>query len=406
MIKKRALKKIIIYVLTIIVFCNIVFFLILLHQKNVYKKTVNNAIGGIIDEIVAKYPNVSEEELVRLLNNKNNKEVSDVLKKFGYMCDDFYLANFEKQINNTIQENLIVMSVFIIFFIIIVLIYYKKQCKKIDEINNYFIQLNNKNYELKIADNGEDELSKLKNQLYKTTIFLKEQAENSELERKNLSNALEDISHQLKTPITSIRILLDNIQENPNMDEETKKEFINEISNQVNWISTLVVSLLKLAKFDAGIIVMNDELCFVQDIINKVLENLAILIEIKNITIDQYIDEAIQIKCDFNWQVEAFTNIIKNAIEHSKEGAKITIKVESNSLFVRATIQDSGEGISKKDIKHIFERFYKSENSSNNSIGIGLAQSKKIFDNENAYISVESEEGIGTKFDIKYMKKL
>lgn len=406
MIKKRALKKIIIYVLTIIVFCNIVFFLILLHQKNVYKTTVNNAIGGIIDEIVAKYPNVSEEELVRLLNNKNNKEVSDVLKKFGYMCDDFYLANFEKQINNTIKENLIVMSVFIIFFIIIVLIYYKKQCKKIDEINNYFIQLNNKNYELKIADNGEDELSKLKNQLYKTTIFLKEQAENSELERKNLSNALEDISHQLKTPITSIRILLDNIQENPNMDEETKKEFINEISNQVNWISTLVVSLLKLAKFDAGIIVMNDKLCFVQDIINKVLENLAILIEIKNITIDQYIDEAIQIKCDFNWQVEAFTNIIKNAIEHSKEGAKITIKVESNSLFVRATIQDSGEGISKKDIKHIFERFYKSENSSNNSIGIGLALSKKIFDNENAYISVESEEGIGTKFDIKYMKKL
>ena len=406
MIKKRALKKIIIYVLTIIVFCNIVFFLILLHQKNVYKKTVNNAIGGIIDEIVAKYPNVSEEELVRLLNNKNNKEVSEVLKKFGYMCDDFYLANFEKQINNTIKENLIVMSVFIIFFIIIVLIYYKKQFKKIDEINNYFIQLNNKNYELKIADNGEDELSKLKNQLYKTTILLKEQAENSELERKNLSNALEDISHQLKTPITSIRILLDNIQENPNMDEETKKEFINEISNQVNWISTLVVSLLKLAKFDAGIIVMNDKLCFVQDIINKVLENLAILIEIKNITIDQYIDETIQIKCDFNWQVEAFTNIIKNAIEHSKEGAKITIKVESNSLFVRATIQDSGEGISKKDIKHIFERFYKSENSSNNSIGIGLALSKKIFDNENAYISVESEEGIGTKFDIKYMKNL
>ena len=406
MIKKRALKKIIIYVLTIIVFCNIVFFLILLHQKNVYKKTVNNAIGGIIDEIVAKYPNVSEEELVRLLNNKNNKEVSEVLKKFGYMCDDFYLTNFEKEINNTIKENLIVMSVFIIFFIIIVLIYYKKQCKKIDEINSYFIQLNNKNYELKIADNGEDELSKLKNQLYKTTILLKEQAENSELERKNLSNALEDISHQLKTPITSIRILLDNIQENPNMDEKTKKEFINEISNQVNWISTLVVLLLKLAKFDAGIIVMNDKLCFVQDIINKVLENLAILIEIKNITIDQYIDEAIQIKCDFNWQVEAFTNIIKNAIEHSKEGAKITIKVESNSLFVRATIQDSGEGISKKDIKHIFERFYKSENSSNNSIGIGLALSKKIFNNENAYISVESEEGIGTKFDIKYMKNL
>ena len=93
MIKKRAFKKIIIYVLTIIVFCNIVFFLILLHQKNVYKKTVNNAIGGIIDEIVAKYPNVSEEELVRLLNNKNDKEVSEVLKKFGYMCDDFYLAN-------------------------------------------------------------------------------------------------------------------------------------------------------------------------------------------------------------------------------------------------------------------------------------------------------------------------
>ena len=240
--------------------------------------------------------------------------------------------------------------------------------------------------------------------LYKTTILLRETAENSEKEKVSLSNSLADISHQIKTPITSMRIMLDNIEDNPNMDSKTRVEFIKEISKQVDWISSLVVSLLKLAKFDAGAIVMKNEEINVRNLIDKAVSNLAIILDVKNIKIISNIDEAATINADYNWQLEAITNIIKNAVEHSSDNSNIYINVENTSVFVKIQIKDEGEGISKKDINHIFERFYKSKNSSENSIGIGLSLAKTIIEKANGYIKVESEEGKGTMFEIKYLK--
>ena len=286
----------------------------------------------------------------------------------------------------------------------IVLIYNRKKEREIKKINKYLNEINNGNYELKIEENCEDELSKLKNELYKTTVLLRETAENSEQEKINLSNSLADISHQIKTPLTSIRIMLDNIEENPDMDSKTREEFIEDISKQIEWISSLVISLLKLAKFDAGAIKMNDQEVNVKKLINHVLSNLAILLDIKNIKIEQKIDDDTIIKADYNWQLEALTNIIKNAIEHSNENGTIHIDVENNSVFVKIKIRDEGEGINKKDIKHIFDRFYKAKKSSENSIGIGLSLAKTIIEQENGYIKVDSEVDRGTTFEIKYLK--
>lgn len=234
--------------------------------------------------------------------------------------------------------------------------------------------------------------------------MLRETAENSEKEKTNLSNSLTDISHQLKTPLTSIRIMIDNIQNNPDMDEKTRNEFIEDISKQIDWISSLVISLLKLAKFDAGSIVMRDEEINVKKLIQNIIANLAILIDIKDIKIEENISEQITLFADYNWQLEALTNIIKNCIEHSFDGGKIKIEAESNSVFTKIIITDEGEGIEKKDLNRIFERFYKSEKSSENSIGIGLALAKTIIEKERGYIKVESEVGKGTKFEIKYLK--
>ena len=234
--------------------------------------------------------------------------------------------------------------------------------------------------------------------------MLRESAENSEKEKTNLSNSLADISHQLKTPLTSIRIMLDNIEENPNMDEKTRNEFIEEISRQIDWISSLVISLLKLAKFDAGAIIMQDTQINVKKLIDNVINNLAIMIDIKNIKIEEKIDEDVILRADYNWQLEALTNIIKNCIEHSKEDSKIKIEVENNSIFVKIKITDEGEGIAKEDLSHIFERFYKSKQASENSIGIGLPLAKTIIEKENGYIKIDSELGKGTTFEIKYLK--
>ena len=371
-------------------------------QNEKYEYIVNSAISNIVDTVIEKYPDVREEEILNILRNtKNNK---NILKKYGYLDNENYIKKLEDEKNVDRKINILYISIFGIVIILIVIYYNNKKEIRIREVNRYLNEVNRGNYKLKIEENGEDEISRLRNELYKTTILLRETAENSEKEKVSLSNSLADISHQIKTPITSMRIMLDNIEDNPNMDSKTRVEFIKEISKQVDWISSLVVSLLKLAKFDAGAIVMKNEEINVRNLIDKAVSNLAIILDVKNIKIISNIDEAATINADYNWQLEAITNIIKNAVEHSSDNFNIYINVENTSMFVKIQIKDEGEGISKKDINHIFERFYKSKNSSENSIGIGLSLAKTIIEKANGYIKVESEEGKGTMFEIKYLK--
>ena len=198
--------------------------------------------------------------------------------------------------------------------------------------------------------------------------------------------------------------MLDNINDNPDMSEDVRNDFILEISKQVDWISSLVISLLKIAKFDAGTIKMENEKIDVQKLISDVIDSLAILIEVKEIKIETNIDKNSTFIADYKWQKEALINILKNSIEHSPQGSKILITVENNSVFLKIKIQDFGYGIDKKDLKHIFERFYKAKNSSEDSIGIGLSLSKAIIEKNNGYIKVDSELEKGSTFEIKYMK--
>ena len=404
MINKESFKKVVITGLILILISSLTIFIVLTIQYKNYEKIVNLTVSNLIDEIMEKYPETDEQEVIRIINSENQEQKDEVLSKYGYTNNISYIKELENSMNTSIRINITIIVLLGVIAIIVALIYTNKRDKSLRSINKYLDKVNNGNYELKIEDNGEDEISRLRNELYKTTILLRESAENSEKEKTNLSNSLADISHQLKTPLTSIRIMLDNIEENPNMDEKTRNEFIEEISRQIDWISSLVISLLKLAKFDAGAIVMQDTQINVKKLIDNVINNLAIMIDIKNIKIEEKIDEDVILRADYNWQLEALTNIIKNCIEHSKEDSKIKIEVENNSIFVKIKITDEGEGIAKEDLSHIFERFYKSKQASENSIGIGLSLAKTIIEKENGYIKVDSELGKGTTFEIKYLK--
>ena len=404
MINKESFKKVVITGLILILISSLTIFIVLTIQYKNYEKIVNLTVSKLIDEIMKKYPETDEQELIRIINSENQEQKDEVLSKYGYTNNISYIKELENSMNTSIRINIAIIVLLGVIAIIVALIYTNKRDKSLRSINKYLDKVNNGNYELKIEDNGEDEISRLRNELYKTTILLRESAENSEKEKTNLSNSLADISHQLKTPLTSIRIMLDNIEENPNMDEKTRNEFIEEISRQIDWISSLVISLLKLAKFDAGAIIMQDTQINVKKLIDNVINNLAIMIDIKNIKIEEKIDEDVILRADYNWQLEALTNIIKNCIEHSKEDSKIKIEVENNSIFVKIKITDEGEGIEKEDLSHIFERFYKSKQVSENSIGIGLSLAKTIIEKENGYIKVDSELGKGTTFEIKYLK--
>ena len=401
--KNRNSRKTIILGIIVIMLSTGIFWVINNIQYRKYLKIVNAKIDNIISQVIEKYPDITEEEVLEILKNNETPE-SSVLEKYGYTPDISYIKTLGEQIETNKKQNIALVIIFGTVSLGIYLIYVITQEKKIAEINEYIKQINNKNYILKIEENDNGELSKLRNELYKTTVLLKETAEISEKEKENLSTAIADISHQLKTPLTSIRIMLDNIQDDPDMEKEVREDFLIEISKQIDWISSLVVALLKIAKFDAGTIKMENNEINAKNLIDNIVSNLAILMELKNIEIITNVDEKATFIADYKWQQEALTNILKNAIEHSKHNSRIYITVENTNLFLKIIIKDEGSGIDKEGLKHIFQRFYKAKNSSENSIGIGLPLAKAIIEQSNGYIKVETKYGEGTSFEVKYIK--
>ena len=377
-----------------------------------YKKvtiTVNQKIAEIIETIIKVNPKVDTQKIIETLNsNQENEEYQrgqEELEKYGIDVNETNsIILVQNQMKQNLILNIITIIIFSILWMTIIFIYLRKRDKKINQITQYINQIKNKKYDLDINENSEDELSNLKNELYKITIMLKEESEISKKDKENLKMSVEDISHQLKTPLTSITIMLDNLKDNPNMDEETRQKFIFEISKQVEWINWLVISMLKLSKLDADVVQFSKEKINLDKLISEIIKNLEIPIEIKNQKIIIEGDKNVSFVGDYKWQQEAITNIIKDCIEHNKENGKIYIKYEENTLFTKITIKDEGEGISKEDLKHIFERFYKGKNSSENSVGIGLALAKNIIEKNNGMINCKSELDKGTEFMIKYMK--
>lgn len=402
-LKSKNIKKNIILSFVVITLFTSGFAICINLQSKSQRNIMNNKINSIIDKVIEKYPYVTEEEILEILNN-NETSNNNVLAKYGYDNDIADIQIVQRQIQRNKKINVVFIAIFGITLFGIYLEYIIKQERKIQDINEYIKQLNNKNYILKIEENDDGELSKLRNELYKTMVILKETAEINKKEKENLSVAIADISHQLKTPLTSIMVMLDNIQDNPDMEPELRKEFLQDISKQINWINSLVVSLLKIAKFDAGIIKMDNKEIKAKELINAMISNLGILIELKEINVIEKLDENAIFIGDFKWQLEALTNILKNAIEYSNPKSKIYVIVENTSVFLKITIKDEGQGMDKEDKKHIFERFYKAKNSCEESIGIGLPLAKTIIEKNNGYIKVESELGKGTKFEIKYIK--
>lgn len=223
--KNRNSRKAIILGIIVIMLSTGIFWVINNIQYRKYLKIVNAKIDNIISQVIEKYPDITEEEVLEILKNNETPE-SSVLEKYGYTPDISYIKTLGEQIETNKKQNIALVIIFGTVSLGIYLIYVITQEKKIAEINEYIKQINNKNYILKIEENDNGELSKLRNELYKTTVLLKETAEISEKEKENLSTAIADISHQLKTPLTSIRIMLDNIQDDPDMEKEVREDFL------------------------------------------------------------------------------------------------------------------------------------------------------------------------------------
>lgn len=372
-------------------------------QYKKYKDNFNNKINGIMNLVLDKNPDITKDELFDILISEDKYD--NMLKEYGYdLNNNDLIKENELTFKHQLVLNIIVLIITWLIIIIIFYLYDHNKEKKIRKITEYIKEINKRNYKIDIDDNNEDELSILKNELYKTTVMLRELADNSLNDKKELKKALEDISHQLKTPLTSIIIMLDNIIDNPSMDDKTKLDFINDIKRESLNINFLVQAILKLSKFDVNVIKFDNKDNDLNKIVKETIKNVSSICDLKNVLIEvSYCDKAI-INCDYKWQIEAISNVLKNAIEHSKEFSTVKIKLENNKLYAKVSIIDNGVGIDKEDLKHIFERFYKGKNSSKDSVGIGLALAKSIIEASNGLIDTKSKKDEGTIFEIKYFK--
>ena len=395
-------KSIIISLITTIIFS--VFLAISnIYEYKEYTQNFNKRIASIIELIQSKYPEISTDEIVKIVNSKKIPQ-NDLLKKYGIDLEKNSIVLDNNKTNNKfIKIEISIIFIGLIILLLIFVIYERHQGKEIYEITKYLEAINNKNYTLKIDENSEEELSILKNELYKVTVMLRENASNSLKDKINLKTALEDISHQLKTPLTSILIILDNLIDNPEMDYQTRMEFLHDLKRESTRIQSLIQSILKLSKFDSNTVQFIKQDIYLKQIVGEAIKNTGSLADLKNIKIKVDGNKEIKLNCDLLWQTEAVTNILKNCIEHSNENTQIDIKYNNNSVYSYITITDYGEGISREDIPHIFERFYRGKNSANESIGIGLSLSKTIIESNNGIISVESNSD-KTTFMIKYFK--
>lgn len=401
---KIELKKILLISIVIIISFLLLFAIVYQIQYQTYTKQFNEKLNSIIVKLQEKYPNLTPNEMMQVLNDDEKVE-ADLLRQYGIdLKQDAILLKNDEAFQRFLVLDLILLGCFSISLFTLFMVYHRKKDKKLVEITNYIEQINQGNYSLDIDDNTEDELSILKNEIYKTTIMLKEVAENARNQELSLKNSLEDISHQLKTPLTSIMIMLDNMIDNPEMDKQTREEFIKDCKKEITNIHFLVQALLKLSKFDANTIQYHNQTVLVKQLIQDAKNKVAVLCDLKNINIQVEGNDVDTIYCDDKWQVEAITNLLKNAVEYSENAGKIEVSYVQNKLYTQIQIRDYGKGIDSSDLPHIFERFYKGSNSSKDSVGIGLALAKSIIEKNNGSVFVESKLGEGTTFTIQYFK--
>ena len=395
-------NKLVITITIIVIF--IINILINYLEYRKFTNITNNFVASIINEISVNYPNIDDTEIIEIINSSDYNTNSDILTNYGFTTNDLsILKSLEDEYHQVLFINI---TVFIIITLIIILLIYLNSRRNKKELNNiikYLKELNRGNYNLAIDLNNEGELSILKNEIYTTTIMLREKAEQERQDKINLKDSLTNISHQLKTPLTSISLLVDNLSDEL-IPDNIKQEFLSDIKNQVESINELIIILLKLSRFDANVITFNKESINVKNILIDILKHIDILREVKNIDIHLTGSNDVTFMGDYKWEYEAISNIIKNCLEYTPQNKNIYITYKETNIYTEIIIQDEGLGMTPEEKNKIFTRFYKGINSSNNNFGIGLSLAKEIITKDNGKIKVASKLNNGTTFKIRYYK--
>lgn len=292
--------------------------------------------------------------------------------------------------------------VFITLLLLISIMSTYSRYKKIYELSADVDRiLHGNNMNLSLDKYHEGELAVLQSEINKMTLRLREQRQQLQEDKSYLANALADISHQVRTPLTSINLLVDLLSE-PDITDERRIKLTHELMVLLSRIDWLITTLLKISKLDAGTVQFKQEIISLHELICKATAPLLIPVEIREQNL--YVNANGNFTGDVSWTVEAISNIVKNCMEHTPNGGDIRITASENILFTEIIISDNGTGIAKEDLPYIFDRFYKSKNAGDKNFGIGLSLARMIITNQNGVIKAENNVTKGASFTIRFYK--
>lgn len=290
------------------------------------------------------------------------------------------------------------------FLIFSFLIFTNRRYKRINRLDESIDKILHGNDTINIKSFGEGELSILESDVQKMLVRLRDQKDILQREKVFLADSIADISHQLRTPLTSINLIITLLQ-SYDVTQERKNELLRELCTLITKTEYLVTVLLKISKIDAGTVQFERTENNLHHLLQQSAEPLLIPMDIKNQNMVINADD-IFLHCDYAWCLEAFGNILKNCTEHAPENSTITVTAKDTSVFTEIIIADTGKGFDETDIPHIFDRFYKGKNASKESFGIGLNLAKMIITAQNGTITAENNPSGGAKFIIRFHKQV
>lgn len=351
-----------------------------------------------------------------MLDNRENSQTAVIQSlaaalKYGNSSDreagEQYLREYGFRTWSRLGENLLFIagSCVILFEIIGLLqfLIWKKEQKRreqrIDGLTEYLLLANRG--EAGVLQRREDEFSYLEDEIYKTVMELKSTKEEAVHNHTVLSERIVDIAHQLKTPITSMSLMTELLT---GQQTEEGEECLKHLTVQIHRLQNLVGALLSLAKLESHAIRFEKEKMDVETLIDGAAEPLQEFLQKKQLRL-VVSGKPVQLLADSRWTEEAIQNVLKNCAEHSPDGGEIKVQWEENPLYTEIRVTDSGRGISKKDLPHLFERFYRGEDARKDSAGIGLSLAKLVVEQQNGHIYAENTTEGHARFRMRFYRR-
>lgn len=400
-------------IIKIIVF-QLLFGMIVVILVNNYIDKINTAIieqnQGLLGNLLSGHPELEQELIPYITKDISQERIKlgeEILEKYGYIKElNKYSQPLLKDIVPSLYSILFVMIVlFTLLLIIIINLEYNKIYAKIRKVSTAAEKVVEGDFHVYLKDEGEGEFNILNHQFNQMANRLENSLETLKKEKVFLKNTISDISHQLKTPLSSLIMLNDLMLEDKEMDDLVRTTFLQRSKAQLERMEWLIINLLKVARIEAGAIEFKKEKIYLKDVVDLALETLRPKFNIDNVSVETPKGFKGIFYGDKEWTVEALINILKNSLEHSGEKKNVEIKLEETPLFSNITIRDYGEGIDAKDLPHIFKRFYRTNTRlKSDSIGIGLNLAKLIIESQEGSVSVKSVKGKGTTFTISFLK--